>query len=285
MPLEKYTAKHNEFADAMRKVDPAIKLVAVGATGKWSEIMLRNCAGHMDLLSEHFYCQKRPGLREHVRLIPDAVRHKAEAHRKYHREIESLKSKSIPIALDEWNYWYGPHVFGELGTRYFLKDGLGIAAGLHEMARHSDIFYMANYAQTVNVIGCIKTSKTAAEFETTGLALKLYRAHFGTLPAATQSSGAIDAQAAWTADRKTLTVAVVNPSLEAAEVPLVVKGAKLSGKGTRWQIAGTDPMAYNDPGTPPKVKIEESKVAGVGDKVSLAPCSVTLFALEAEADK
>ena len=101
------------------------------------------------------------------------MRHKAKAHRKYWQQIESLRGKHIRIALDEWNYWYGPSVFGELGTRYFLKDGLGIAAGIQEMARQSDVIYMANYAQTVNVIGCIKTTRTAAAFETTGLVLKL----------------------------------------------------------------------------------------------------------------
>jgi alpha-N-arabinofuranosidase len=41
---------------------------------------------------------------------------------------------------------------------------------------------MANYAQTVNVIGAIKTTPTGAELETTGLALALYRRWFGTLP-------------------------------------------------------------------------------------------------------
>ena len=124
--------------------------------------MMQHCADHMDLISEHFYCQEQAGLAAHVPQIPDAVRRKAEAHRRYRQEIDSLQGKDIRIALDEWNYWYGPHVFGELGTRYFLKDALGIAAGLHEMARESDIMFMANYAQTVNVIGCIKTSKTAA---------------------------------------------------------------------------------------------------------------------------
>ena len=193
-----------------------------------------------------------------------------------------MRGKGIRIALDEWNYWYGPHVFGELGTRYFLKDGLGIAAGIHEMARQSDVIYMANYAQTVNVIGCIKTSKTAAALETTGLVLKLYRAHFGVLPAATQCARPLDAQAAWSADRKTLTIAVVNPSPERLEVPLAIKGAKLTGTGTCWQIAGADPMAYNDPGKPPAVAIVESKVQGVTDKLALAPYSVTLFALDAE---
>jgi len=280
MPLEKYTQKHNEFANAMRKTDPSIQLVGVGATGKWSETMLRDCADHMNLLSEHFYCQERKDLGEHVRQIPNAVRHKAEAHRKYCREIASLRGKGIRIALDEWNYWYGPHVFGELGTRYFLKDGLGIAAGIHEMARQSDVIYMANYAQTVNVIGCIKTSKTAAEFETTGLVLKLYRAHFGVLPAATRCGRAMDAQAAWSADRKTLTIAVMNPSPNAIEVPLAIQGAKLTGTGTCWQIAGADPMAYNDPGKPPRVTIVESKIQGVSEKLALAPYSVTLFAFD-----
>ena len=47
---------------------------------------------------------------------------------------------------------------------------------------------MANYAQTVNVIGAIKTNKTAAVFDTTGLVLKLYRKHFGTIPMAASRS-------------------------------------------------------------------------------------------------
>ena len=282
MPLEKYIQKHNRFAEAMRAVDPSIRLVAVGDAGPWSEGMMKHCADHMDLISEHFYRGAQPGLYGHVRQMPAAVRAKAEAHRRYRREFDSLRGKDIRIALDEWNYWYGPHVFGELGTRYFLKDALGIAAGLHEMARHSDLFYMANYAQTVNVIGCVKTTKTAAAFETTGLVLKLYRKHFGVLPVATESSRFLDAMAAWSADRKTLTVGVVNPSLQAVEIPLALRGAKLSGSGRRWQIAGNDPMAYNHPGEPPRVTVEEAPLAGVVDRLSVGPCSVTLFALAAE---
>ncbi len=278
MPLEKYIEKHNQFAEAMRATDPSITLVAVGAVGAWSEGMLRHCADHMDLISEHFYCGQRPGLNGHMRQIPGAVGRIADAHRRYRREFETLEGKDIRIALDEWNYWYGPQVFGELGARYFLKDGLGIAAGLHEYARNSDLFFMANYAQTVNVIGCIKTSKTAAAFETTGLVLKLYREHFGVVPVATETTPLLDAQAAWSEDRRTLTVGIVNPSLKEREIALEVRGAKLTGAGKRWQIAG-DPMAYNDPGRPPGVAIEEARVEGLSDRLTVAPCSVTLFAL------
>jgi len=69
---------------------------------------------------------------QHVAQIPNSVRRIAEAHRRYRQQIAGLAARNIRVALDEWNYWYGPHVFGELGTRYFLKDALGIAAGLHD---------------------------------------------------------------------------------------------------------------------------------------------------------
>jgi len=280
MPLEKYIQKHNEFAEAMRAEDRSIQLVAVGATGKWSEGMMQHCADHMDLISEHFYVRAKPGLASHVRQAPDRVRGKAEAHRRYRKEFASLKGKDIRIALDEWNYWYGPHVYGELGTRYFLKDALGVAAALHEYARNSDMFFMANYAQTVNVIGCIKTTKTDAAFATTGLALKLYRKHFGVVPVTVKAEAPLDVAAAWSADRKTFTIGVVNPTMKELEIPLAVKGVKLSGAGTRWQIAGTDPMAYNEPGKPPRVTIEKQSVKGISDTLSVPACSVTLFALE-----
>ena len=281
MPLEQYIKKHVVFAEAMRAADSSIVLVAVGDAGPWSEGMMRHCADHMDLISEHFYCGEQQGLAGHVRQVPQAVRRKTEAHRRYRQEFDSLRGKDIRIALDEWNYWYGPHVFGELGTRYFLKDALGIAAGLHQMARDSDLYYMANYAQTVNVIGCIKTSPTAAAFETTGLVLKLYRRHFGVLPVAVEASRTIDVMAAWSADRQTLTLGIVNPSLQPAEIPLTVQGAKLAGRGTRWQIAGQDPQAYNDPAAPQRIQIEEAAVP-VADRVMVGPCSVTLFAFPVE---
>jgi alpha-N-arabinofuranosidase len=279
MPLEEYIKKHNQFAETMRAEDPSIKLIAVGAVGTWSEGMMQHCADHMDLVSEHFYVQEGPTLAAHARLAPDRVRSIAEAHRRYRRQFESLKGKNIRIALDEWNYWYGPHVFGELGTRYFLRDALGIAAGLNEFTRNSDIYFMANYAQTVNVIGCIKTTKTAAALETTGLALMLYRRHFGVVPVRVVATPPLDVAAAWSEDRKTLTVAVVNPTMEKLEIPLSIEGARLSGAGQRWQIAGDDPMAYNDPGQKPRVAIEETALSGVSGKLSVAPCSVTLFAL------
>jgi alpha-L-arabinofuranosidase len=300
MGLEKYIPKNNEFAKAMRAADPSIKLIAVGAAGPWSEGMLRKCADSMDLMSEHFYCGENPNdLAAHVRQIPDNIRRIAAAHRDYRKRLDSLRGKDIRIAMDEWNYWYGPEPYGQIGCPYHLKDALGIAAGLHEYARQSDIVFMANYAQTVNVIGCIKTSKTAACFDTTGVVLKLYRKYFGVIPvdAECKSPTPLDVAAAWTADRKAFTIGIVNPTMKPVELSLNIVAVMFKGHGllkshgAGWQIAGTDPMAHNAPGKQQLVKIEElppprfdrytGKAGGLAS-VTVAPCSVTLLRFDAE---
>jgi alpha-N-arabinofuranosidase len=284
MPIEEYVRKHNMYAKAMRGIDPSIKIIAVGATGDWSKAMLTGCADYMDLLSEHFYCQDKPELVAHVRQIPDAIAAKVRAHKHYLAAIPEVKGKSIPICMDEWNYWYGPDLYGEIGTRYFLRDALGIAEGLHEYYRSADTVFMANYAQTVNVIGCIKTSKTAASFETTGLVLKLYRAEYGTVPVAVEGvPKPLDAAAAWTESRDALTISVVNPTDAARTIPCRINGAELRGDGTLWVITGSDAMAYNEPGKAPGVTIQETPVTGIKDTLEVPRLSICLFKLAAQA--
>jgi len=278
MPLADYTLKHNRFAGVMRAKDPSIKIIGVGAVGPWTEGMLRESSKAMDYISEHFYVQSQPGLLGHVNLAPREVKRIADAHRRYRETIPEAREAAIPIALDEWNYWYGPHVYGELGTQYFLKDALGIAAGLHEYFRNSDIIVMANYAQTVNVIGAIKTSKTEAVFDTTGQVLKLYRNHFGTIPL--EVGGApepLDVAAAWKDGKKALTVAVVNPTKTAQKLAISFKGVRLQATAKLYLITGADEMAHNIPGKPLAVTIEEKDGVPFGSVLTVPPISVSLY--------
>ena len=216
----------------------------------------------------------------HVRQVPDNVR----AHRRCPSPIPQRNSLAArqrhSRRMDEWNYWYGPHVFGELGTRYFLKDALGIAAGLHEYFRDTDIISMANYAQTVNVIGCIKTTKTHAEFDSTGLALMLYRNHFGTIPIeVTHQAAPLDISAALTSDKKNLTIGVVNPKPDAIQLKFDFKSLTCAGQAQTWRIAGSDPMAFNQPGEPRRVDIQQAPPADLNGSVSVQPYSITLWRL------
>jgi alpha-L-arabinofuranosidase len=289
VPLERYVGKHRAVVDAMRAVDPRIRPVAVGALGEWSKTMLRQAATHMSLISEHLYWQNKDDVVEHVFQVPRGIHAVAEAHRGYRREIAGLPQRNIKVALDEWNYWYGPNEYGELGTRYFLQDGLGIAAGLHELFRDSDVFEMANYAQTVNVIGAIKTNAVEAELEPTGLVLALYRNHFGTLPVAIHAETGdsspgrgLDFAAAWTADRTALTVAIVNANPTPRTVRLALLGARPNGRIRRFLLTGSGPRAHNAPGHERGVTVEEIAPQGPLDLQQVPALSVSLFVIAAD---
>jgi alpha-N-arabinofuranosidase len=279
MPLGNYVRKHIQFAVAMKATDPSIKIVAVGAVGRWDETMLVEASNHMDFISEHFYVGEKPGLLSHVRQVPDEVRRIAEAHRKYRKTIPTLAMKEVPVALDEWNYWYGPDLYGEIGVQYFLKDALGVAAGFNEYARQSDIYVMANYAQTVNVIGAIKTTKTAATFDTTGLVLKLYRNHFGTIPVeVTGTAEPLDVMACWKDEaKKVMTVSVVNPTKTEQTVRLDFGKLGLAKTAKLYLIAGSDPQLHNEPGKPSDVTIQEKDGVPFGKRVTVPPISVSLY--------
>ncbi len=288
VPLDQFIKRHNEFSARLLKVDPTIKLVASGeatngSVNDWDKKLLAGAADYINLISKHFYCQdyRASGLMSHVMLVPESIRRIAQSHRTYLETIPEIKDKDIKVSLDEWNYWYGPHVFGELGTRYFLKDGLGIAAGINEYSRNTDVIFMANYAQTVNVIGCIKTSKTAAEFETTGLVLKLYRNEYGTIPVEVGGKPLpLDVAAALTADAKKLTISIINPTDKEVKLPLEIKNIKLSGSGRMWVMTGSDPLAYNEPGKPRRVDFVEKPVSEISKTLTVPPMSDSLYVLE-----
>jgi DUF1680 family protein/alpha-L-arabinofuranosidase len=281
MKMEHYVLKHNWVVDKMREVDPNIITIASGNAGPWSKGLLQHCSNHIDLIAEHFYCKEKSDLIEHASQIADNIKQKVQFHQQLRRKLDTLKGKDIQVAMTEWNYWYGPYLFGELGTRYFHKDALGIAKGLHEYFRHSDMMFLASYAQTVNVIGCIKTSKTDAAFATTALPLKLYRNHFGTIPVGVAGDvSPLDVSAAWTSGKEALTIGIVNPSERKYEITLDLQGVKLADTGKCWLIASSDPMAYNEPGKEPQVVIEEKSLADVSNTLNVPPLSICLYKLK-----
>jgi alpha-N-arabinofuranosidase len=302
LPLKQYVQKHNLVADAMHKVDPELVLVGSCDLGtqdslgdgknarhvSWSEGMLEKCADNMNFVSEHFYCGRVPWTNEgkipieqHVGLIREQIRKKAESHRELQAKLGRKPDKFIPIAMDEWNYWHRDYVYGELGCQYNLADALGIAAGLHEYFRNSDIIKMAEYAQTVNVIGCIKTTKTAAFFDTTALPLLLYRREFGNQPltvAGNPDESKLDIAAAKTEDGSAITIGVVNPQDKPVAIDAKVQGATLAPKGTVWRIAGDNPEAINT-AEKQSVAISEPEEVSTAKSLTVPAYSVSVFRL------
>lgn len=210
MAPKQYMIKHNMFAKAMRAVDPAITLLATGATpdemtvnnlsigltGKavpdygsaadFTGLLLANCLDNIDVMSEHWYSydHQRFDLAQNKRVAADEpladalyrpanrVRGKVEAYEEYARRFPQLKAKHLPIAIDEW-------ALARLPAD--LRQTLANALVFHEMFRHTDLIRMAGHTMGTS---SIEFNATDAALNTTGLLFQLYRDHFGTVPVA-----------------------------------------------------------------------------------------------------
>jgi alpha-N-arabinofuranosidase len=212
MKLNQFEYKHNQFARAMMKVDPSIKLIASGAmpdtmTGSkeslnlgtnlippyfspadWTGGLLSNCFDNIDLISEHFYNYGNThfNLTEGRQVPNDAsepitdwmrrpanhVRIKYEEYKEYEKALPRLAAHPKPINLDEWAY-------SSRGGGVSYPVYPSYAWVFHEMFRHSDIFQMAAYTFATSLLARDRTNIT---LNANGLVFKIYRDHFGSIP-------------------------------------------------------------------------------------------------------
>lgn len=164
---ESYARRYLEFADAMLKVDPSIKLTAVGADNDWNRKVLDIACEKIDYLTIHTYLPGGyyPRLRntkEEYYAIVAAPLFVERTLREVERVLmEKPCDKEIKIALDEWNVsWLLniPSYGKEFRTREMIYTA-GMFAVFHRLA---NLLGMANYAQLVNVLGLIYTTETSA---------------------------------------------------------------------------------------------------------------------------
>jgi alpha-N-arabinofuranosidase len=283
-PVELYVLKHNAAATLIRKEAPTGILVACGDTSTkgWDTAMLTSAGENFNLLSLHTYVHEVAGdPYAHSVQLRDSIRDILGKFRGYKAKHPVIGQRDIRVAFDEWNFWYGDYVYGELGTQYRLKDALGVAMGLHEFYRNSDVVGLACFAQTVNVLGAIKTSRTAATLEGSGEVLALYRHHFGTVPIELEQPAAdLDVSAAWTDDRRAITISVVNATDKPRTLDVDLGKTAVKDAATKWEVGGSSPQLHNEPGLAPDViRVVEKKVSFT-NKLEAPAYSVQLYRLE-----
>jgi len=272
----------------------------------WTGAMFLNCLENMDMISEHYYnynshfdlalAKQVPNdpnepLVDWMRRPANHIRIKYEEYQEYLNRIPALKNKPVPIALDEYAYAGGGRGRGN------YKVVPAYAWNFHEMFRHSDLYQLA--ALTF-VTGTYNASRGQAILNPTGMLFKLYRDHYGTIPVDVSGNSAqpkpkdppggeqpvvnagsdtfpLDVAAAWTADRKALTVAVINPTESSQHLSLQIRGAELSGKGILRRMAPSSLTATVAVGQEPGVKIEEQALDAIPANPTFAPFSVNIY--------
>jgi alpha-N-arabinofuranosidase len=87
----------------------------------------------------------------------------------------------------------------------------------------------------------------------------------------------LDAVAALTADRKSLTLAIVNPTESAQQIDVALKGVTVQNQGRLWRIAAADLTAANAPGKPRVVDIVESSLTAPPGRLAIPPISISIY--------
>ena len=209
MKPAQFAYKHNEFAKAMRKVDPSIVLIASGAmpdtmTGSkeslnlgadlvpkylssedWDGMLLSQCFNNFDVISEHYYNyggthfsladgrqvpnDPNEPITDWMRRPANHVRIKYEEYKEYEKLFPQLVTHPKPLNIDEWAYTGN--------NRYPVYPAY--AWVFHEMFRHSDIIQMAGYTFATSLLSRQGTTNT---LNSNAQVFKIYRDHFGALP-------------------------------------------------------------------------------------------------------
>src|SRR4029079_911087 len=141
-PVELYVLKHNAAATLIRKEVPRGVLVACGDTSTkgWDAAMLTSAGENFNLLSLHTYVHEVPGdPYAHSVQLRDSIHDILNTFRGYKAKLPVVSRQDIRVAFDEWNFWYGDYVYGELGTQYRLKDVLRVAMEMHKAYRQRDL--------------------------------------------------------------------------------------------------------------------------------------------------
>ncbi len=291
--------------DTMTGSKEALKLGAdlvprILSPADWTGQLLKNCFDNIDLISEHFYNYggthfsiaegkqapndpKEP-ITDWMRRPANHVRIKYEEYKEYEKVIPELAAHPKPINMDEWAY--------TPNNRY--PSFPAYAWVFHEMFRYPDIFQMAGHTFATSLL---TRGATPVALNANGLVFKIYRDHFGSIPVevsgnspqpkvtdpvggeqpainAGSATFPLDVVAAWTTDRRTLTVAVLNPTDVDQPLKLSIAGAPLTGKGTLWRLAPNGNDILN-PG------ITSSAVDSIPGSLTLPRYSIYIYELAA----
>ena len=236
--IKRYIEDSWQFIKLMKLQDPTIKITLDGNPSdlSWSRKLMQEIHPVCDFLSVHFYAmpsdttysgllqsvenfnQSFDSLREVLKTIPDNVSGFSPWYRFPPRQ------QPVKLAVDEWGIWDANSGKGsgayQLEYTYNWSHALATAKFLNIFQRNSDIIGLATWAQTVNVLAPIMTSKEGSFCQTVYTPLQAFRKY--TLenhldaevnsPKFESNQQSVDATATISDDFKTVVLAVLNLS-------------------------------------------------------------------------
>jgi alpha-L-arabinofuranosidase len=295
-----------QYAKLMKLTDSSISLVLAGdiLNEHWNQTVLSGMGPVCDYLSIHYYAGTRPG-------EPWSVFQSVAAFDSLLGRLDSLLARMpakvgnfppwyrfpprrspIGVCVDEWGIWEsgGKGPYG-LENAFSWRHALATSSYLNLFLRRASSIRMATWSQTVNVLGCIMTDKEGSIPQTVYSPLQYYREHSGgqsvsvTVRQASLLSScpvpALDAAACFDAEKKTVTLFVVNrDSLTSRRTRIEIPGEAV-GSADVTEVTGDSFEAINSLEKRGYSAVRVMKKGrGRTEELEFSPASLTILVLK-----
>lgn len=291
---ETYARNYNRYAQAMRAVDPSIKLIAVGRDDnnggmEWNRTVLREVGRNIDYLAIHHYYGRREMSGDRLNLMahPLSIEHFYAQMRQL--LVELGLAGRVKLAVNEWGL--------DLPTeqQYSMESALYGARLMNVFERSGEIVEMSAVSDLVNGWpgGIIQAGRQSVFVSPIYLVNQLYATHRGDQllstsvigPTFTSREGPnipyLDAIATRTADNKTIFIKAVNTSSTSAFVTTItIQGVLPAARAEVKTITAPSLDVSNDFSRPNAISIQSRTVpSGRSFIITLPKHSVSVIVL------
>lgn len=308
-----YGVMAREWAKTLKKMDPSLKVLAVGGSERvpdWDLTVLEQALPHIDYLTAHRYWNFDGAVADdQYGMIAGVGYLEEQITRSVVEQIElvarDLKTTHRPrIAFTEWNVRNlqqreMTRTWEPTTPQYRLTDALAVAGFLNMMQRQCNDVTLGSFAQSINVVGMLMVNDDVVIRETVYWPLVMQRHHSGprSVDSWTECDGYtaefrgrdvpgipfLDVSASTTADGSKLYVSVVNRHRhDDITTSVRVRDTNLSGTVTVHQLFHDDPNTRNAIDVPDAVAPTEATIQVTTEQleVALPPHSYTILELD-----
>ena len=288
---ETYARNYLRYADAIRRVDPSVRLIGVGDNDmNWNRTVLRVAGAKLDYLAIHHYY----GLAEMQGDDRNLMAHPLHYEQVYKQVAQMFRElvpgHEIKLAVNEWNTSL------PLQRQHSMESAM-YAARLMNVFERSDIVAISAVSDFVNGWsgGVIQSNRHGVFVTPTYLVNELYSRRLGTdrLPARVQSPvfdttlegknvPYLDVVVTRTADGKQIFIKAVNTDANAAlHTSIAFTGTTIAPQATIETVNADSMTAANSFESPHAVSLRQQRIsAGSSFVIDLPSHSVSVITLD-----
>ena len=289
-----YARNYNRYAQAMRAVDPSIKLIAVGNNDMdWNRTVLREAGRNIDYLAIHHYYGRSELNGDPLNLMAHPL-----AIERFYGQVKQLLGElglagRVKLAINEWGL--------DLPTerQYSMEAALYGARLLNVFERSGELVEMSAVSDLVNGWpgGIIQAGRQSVFVSPAYLVNELYAEHRGDQLLATSVTSptfntsregtnipSLDAVASRTTDGQTIIIKAVNTSSTSAlSTTITMQGFTPAAHAEVSTVTASSLNVTNDFSHPNAISIQKSSLpSGPKFTVTLPKHSVSVIVLRTQ---